>query len=34
MNFQGMGCRMFCGEVSPRVPIVEPSEGVCLQGTE
>jgi len=29
MNFQGMGCRRFCG----RGPIGEPGERVCLPGT-
>jgi hypothetical protein len=34
MNFQGMGCRRFCMDVSlRRGPVVEPGEGVHLQGT-
>ena len=34
MNFQGMGCRRFCGRCLRRGPIDEPGEGVCSQGTE
>jgi len=34
MNFQGMGRRRFCSQVSLcRGPIGEPGEGVRLQGT-
>jgi len=33
MNFQGMGCRKFCGRVSPYGSVGEPGKGVRLQGT-